>query len=347
MAHQRSITLAELAHTLGLEFRGEAERVLYGIAPLASAGESQLSFLANPKLKHLLAENSAGALIIHPDLGDVCQQDCLFADNPYLAYARASALFDPLEKPRAGIHPSAVVLSELVHKTAAIGANCVIEEGVEIGEGTVISPGCVIGAHTRLGRDCFVHANVTIYHNVSIGDETILHSGVVIGGDGFGFAPSAQGWVKIHQLGGVRIGSRVEIGANSTIDRGALDDTIIGDGVIMDDQTMIAHNVVVGDNTAMAGCCQVAGSAVIGKNCTLAGNVGLVGHITIADGVHLAARTMVTKSITEPGSYSGGTVMMESAKWRKNMARLPRLDDIYRRLMALEKKSGKKDEERG
>ncbi len=336
---QRSIQLGELARELGLEYRGDAARLLQGIAPLNSAEEGQLSFLSNPKMKHLLQETKAAALIVHTDLAVDCPVDCLLAENPYLAYAKASALFDPLDKPRAGIHPSAVVLSDQIHKTVSIGANCVIEEGVEIGEGAVISHGCVVGKDSKLGEYSYLHANVTLYHDVHLGRETVLHSGVVIGGDGFGFAPGSSGWTKIHQLGGGRIGDRVEIGAASTIDRGALEHTVIGNGVILDDQTHIAHNVVVGDNTAMAGCCQVAGSARIGKNCTFAGNVGVVGHITICDGVHITARTVVSKSIEVPGSYSSGTVMMDSNLWRKNTARLPRLDELFRRVMALEKKT--------
>ncbi|WP_317889700.1 UDP-3-O-(3-hydroxymyristoyl)glucosamine N-acyltransferase [Spongiibacter pelagi] len=335
---QRAQTLGDLARELGLSFRGDAARVLQSIAPLTAANEQQLSFLANPKFKAQLADCSAGALIIHPDLAEQWAGDCLFADNPYLAYASATALFDPLDKPRAGIHPSAVVLSDKIHKTASIGANCVIEEGAEIGEGAVISHGTVVGRECRIGAFCYLHANVTLYHDVWLGRETVLHSGVVIGGDGFGFAPGKNGWTKIHQLGGVRIGERVEIGAASTIDRGALEHTTIGNGVILDDQTHIAHNVVIGDNTAMAGCCQVAGSAVIGKNCTFAGNVGVVGHITICDGVHFTARTVVSKSVDTPGTYSSGSVMMESGQWRKNTARLPRLDELFRRVMALEKK---------
>lgn len=334
---QRSIQLVELARELGLEYRGDGARLLAGIAPLSSAQPQQLSFLANPKFKAQLAETQAGALILHPDWQGDWRGDCLLADNPYQAYARATALFDPLDKPRAGIHPSAVVLSDKIHKTASIGANCVIEEGVEIGEGVVISHGTVVGRDCKIADYCYLHANVTLYHDVHVGRETALHSGVVVGGDGFGFAPGKDGWCKIHQLGGVRIGERVEIGAASTIDRGALDHTVIGNGVILDDQTHIAHNVQIGDNTAMAGCCQVSGSTIIGKNCTFAGNVGVVGHIHICDGVHITARTVVSKSIDKPGSYSSGSVMMESGVWRKNTARLPRLDELFRRVMALEK----------
>ncbi len=343
MAVQKSLRLADVAGLLELPLRGDGSMWLQGLAALDSAGPQQLSFLANAKYRRQLADSAAGAVILHPDMvGDALaarpDMGVIVADNPYLAYARASALFDPTEKPRAGVHPSAVLVSDQVHPTASIGANCVIEMGAVIGEGTVIGAGTVVGRNSRIGKHCLIHANVSIYHGVTIGDDCILHSGVVIGGDGFGFAPSAEGWVKIHQLGGVRIGSRVEVGANSCIDRGALNDTVIGDGVIMDDFTMIGHNVQVGDDSAMAACSQIAGSAVIGKRCTLAGNIGVVGHIHIADGVHLTARSLVTKSISEAGSYSsGGSPLMESTQWRKNTARLAKLDDLYRRVQAMEK----------
>ncbi|WP_417765192.1 UDP-3-O-(3-hydroxymyristoyl)glucosamine N-acyltransferase [Spongiibacter tropicus] len=352
MPDQKVLSLAEVAGLLGLSLHGDGQRQVRGIGALDSAQADQLSFLANAKYRRLLAETQAGAVIVHPDLlaeAQAADDDrvILVSDNPYLAYAKASALFEPLEKPRAGVHPSAVVESDQVHPSASIGANCVIEAGAEIGEGTVIAPGTVIGRGSQIGKYSYLHANVTVYHGVSIGDECIIHSGVVIGGDGFGFAPSKDGWVKIHQLGGVRIGNRVEVGANSCIDRGALNDTVIGDGVIMDDFTMIAHNVEVGEGTAMAACNQVAGSAKIGKHCTLAGNVGVVGHIQIADGVHLTARSLVTKSIDQVGTYSsGGSPLMETARWRKNSARFGKLDELYRQVQALEKQLKKLHEDK-
>lgn len=347
MASAKQLSLAEVAHALGVDYRGDGSCLLSGIAPLSSARAGQLSFLANRKYASALATSEASAVILPPSLADEFHGHCLLSDDPYLMFARASALFDPVERPRAGVHPTAVVMSEGVHPSASIGANCVVEADVVIGEGTVLGPGTVVGADSRIGRNCYLHANVTLYHGVTLGDEVNIHSGTVIGGDGFGFAPSADGWVKIHQLGGVRIGNRVEIGANCCIDRGALDDTIIEDGVIMDDQIMIAHNVVVGAGTAMAGCCQVAGSAVIGKRCTLAGNVGVVGHITICDGVHVTARTMVTRSIKEPGSFSSGTPMMDSGQWRKSAARFSKLDELHRRVVALERQVKNQQQEDG
>ncbi|MEX1667466.1 UDP-3-O-(3-hydroxymyristoyl)glucosamine N-acyltransferase [Zhongshania guokunii] len=346
MSGRKTFSLAELAQALELEFQGEGETRLLGIAPLATANAGYLSFLSNIKFKAALQASSASAVILHPEIAVSYTGNCLLSFKPYLSYAQASALFDPLEKPRAGVHPSAVVVAEDVDDSVAIGANCVIEQGAQIGAGTVIGPGAVVGANSRIGTNCFIHANVTIYHGVSIADDVIIHSGVVIGGDGFGFAPSSSGWQKIHQLGGVRIGNRVEIGANSCVDRGALEDTVIGNDVICDDYTMIAHNVVIGDGTAMAAACQVAGSTVIGSGCTFAGNVGVVGHITIADQVHITARTLITKSILKPGSYSSGTGMMETGLWRKNAARFAKLDELYRRVVSLEQqlKIQEKDE---
>jgi len=346
MSGAKTFSLAELAAVLELNFQGDAATKLAGIAPLATANAGDLSFLSNSKFKAALQNSSASAVILHPELAVNYRGNCLIAVDPYLAYAKASALFDPLEKPQAGVHPSAVVVAQDVDGSVSIGANCVVEKGAVIGAGTVLGPGTVIGANSRIGNNCYIHANVSIYHGVSIGNDVVIHSGVVIGADGFGFAASVQGWQKIHQLGGVRIGDRVEIGANSCIDRGALEDTVIGDGVICDDYTMIAHNVIVGNGTAMAAACQIAGSTVIGERCTFAGNVGVVGHITIADQVHITARTLITKSITKPGSYSSGTGMMETGVWRRNAARFAKLDELFRRVMFLEKKLKKqvKDE---
>ena len=206
-----------------------------------------------------------------------------------------------------------------------------------MGDNVVIGAGCAIGNDTVIGSATRLYANVTLYHGVTIGSETILHSGCVIGADGFGFAPTSDGWVKIHQLGGVIIGDRVEIGACSTVDRGALDDTVIADGVIIDNQVQIAHNVRVGENTAIAGCTGIAGSTVIGRNCTIAGAVCIAGHLTIADGVHISAVTFINKSISEAGSYSSGTLAAPTSVWKRNAIRFGQLDRMASRLTAVEK----------
>lgn len=337
-------TLAKLADLLELTLVGDPELLISGMATLASANAGQLSFLANAKYQQALALTAAGAVIVTPDMVDSCPGHCLISTNPYLSYARASQLFSRTTAGASGVHPSAVISpTAKVDPTASVAANVTIAGHAEIGANCVVGPGCVIGSHTVLGEGSILHANVSIYHDIVIGARVVIHSAAVIGADGFGFAPSPDqdkgGWVKIAQLGGVRIGDDVEIGAGTTIDRGALDDTVIGNGVILDNQVQIAHNVVLGNNSAIAGCAAVAGSTNIGRNCTIAGGVGICGHLTIVDHVHITAFTLVTKSISKPGSYSSGTGMMESSPWRKNAVRFSQLDSLARRVSELEKKS--------
>lgn len=334
-----SLTLAEFARHLDLTLQGgQADEPVRGLATLAKATSGQIAFLANPKYRQQLAHTRASAVILHPDLAAECPVPCLLSDNPYLSYAKATALFAPAQA-EAGIHPSAVLEAGVAcAEGVSIGPHCHIEAGVKIGAGTRIGAACFVGRDTEIGSDCSISPRVSIYHGVHIGDRVCLHSGVVIGADGFGFAPDNGRWVKIHQLGGVQIGDDVEIGANSTVDRGALDDTIIGPHVIIDDQVMIAHNVEVGEGSAIAGCVGIAGSSIIGKHCTLAGGVGVVGHVSIADRCHITAMSIVTKNIDKEGSsWSSGTGMQESGTWRKNAARFSNLDALARRLSRLEK----------
>src|SRR5690606_5423722 len=237
-----------------------------------------------------------------------------------------------------GIHATAVIAaSAALGDDVAIGAHCVIGEGVSIGAGTAIGSGSVIGENSVIGSGCIIHSNVTLYHAIRIGDDCVIHSGAVIGADGFGFAPGPQGWEKIAQLGSVHIGRGVEIGANTTIDRGALEDTTIGDGAIIDNLCQIAHNVRIGEGTAIAGCVGIAGSAVIGAHCMIGGGAGIAGHLTIADGVQIQGRARIIGSIDKPGSYTSGTGMMETGLWRKNAVRFGQLDELYRRVVELEK----------
>lgn len=333
-----SFSLSELALQLDAELQGDPGCQITGLNTLQSAVSGQLSFLANPAYQKYLAVTAASAVILHPQQAPLFAGNKLLLRNPYLGYARLTALFARPRPPAGVIHPTAVIAATAtVASSASVGAHAVIEAGAVLGEGVVVGPGCFVGADAEVGRGTYLHANVSIYHGVSLGAECIVHSGAVLGADGFGFAPGASGWVKIHQLGSVIIGDRVEIGAGTTIDRGALDNTVIGSGVILDNQVQIAHNVRIGDNTAIAGCAAVAGSTVVGRNCTIAGGAGLVGHIDIADGVHITAMSIVTKSIAEPGSYSSGTGMDKTAVWRKNAARFAQLDKLARRLAALEK----------
>lgn len=332
------LTLGEIADQLGLECHGQRSRPIRGLATLASAGPDQLSFLANRRYASRLATTAAGAVLVAPDQVGQCPVDSLVADDPYLAYARASHFFERAPRLPAGVHPSAVVApSAQLGEGVAVGPLCVVGEQVELAAGVQLGAGCVVGDRCRIGADTRLHARVTLYHEVVIGARCVVHSGAVLGADGFGFAPDAGHWMKIAQLGRVVVGDDVEIGANTTIDRGALDDTRIGAGVIIDNQVQIAHNVVIGDHTAIAGCVGIAGSARIGRHCTLAGGVGLVGHIEIGDRVHVSGMTMVTKSIAGPGSWSSGTPVQETRQWKRNAVRFAQLDEWARRLSALEK----------
>ena len=269
---------------------------------------------------------------------ELCNTNALVLDNPYLGYAKVSSLFDTLPAACQQVHERAwVSKSAQLGQGVTVGANAVIEDNAVIGDFAVIGPGSVVGARSRIGKNTRLHANVSLYHDVVIGERCIVHSGAVIGADGFGFAPEKGVWHKISQIGGVTIGNDVEIGANTSIDRGALSDTCIGNGVKLDNQIQIAHNVQVGDNAAMAACVGIAGSTKIGANVTLSGGVGVSGHLEIADGTHITAMSIVTKSITEAGSYSSGTAMAPSAEWKKSAARFRQLDEMAKKIKALEK----------
>lgn len=338
MMTSTTYTLRQLAARLGAELRGNPELLISGLATLQDAQPEQLSFLANAQYKKYLADTKAGAVILHPTEVEGFSGNCLVIANPYLAYAQLSHLFDRKPLPKAGIHPSALVAEDaFVDPTASVGAYAVIESGVSIGAGVVIGAHCFIGARSQIGENGWLAPRVTLYHDVRVGRRVVIQSGAVIGGEGFGFANHQGQWKKIAQLGGVSIGDDVEIGANTTIDRGALADTIISNGVKLDNQIMIAHNVQIGEHTAMAACVGISGSTKIGRHCTIAGGVGMVGHIEVCDNVFVTGMTMVTRSITEPGAYSSGTAMQPAAEWRKSAARIRHLDDMARRLQLLEK----------
>lgn len=335
---KRSYSLAELAQILDADLQGDPEYQIRALATLESAQAGELGFIANPVYQKFLATTAAGALLIKPELAAGFAGNKLILKNPYLGFARASALFDFSPQPETAIAPSAVIGRDCqLGQGIAIGANAVIGNNVTLGEGVTIGPGSVVGDNCTIGAASRLMANVSVYHGVSIGERCLFHAGAVIGADGFGFAPSANGWVKIHQLGGVVIGNNVEVGASSCIDRGALDDTCIGDGVIIDNLVQIAHNVRIGKNTAIAGHTAIAGSTSIGANCTIAGAVGIVGHLDICDGVHITAMTLVTHSIDQPGSYSSGTPLGQTRDWRKNAARFRQLDSLATRLKKLER----------
>ncbi len=333
------MTLGQLAEALGATLKGPEALQITALATLQEAGPGQLSFLANPQYRKYLDNCQAGAVLLKAADAESFAGNALIVADPYQAYARISHLFDPKPKAVAGIHPSAVVAEDAqVDASASIGPFAVIESGARIEADVSIGAHCFVGARCVVGEGGWLAPRVTLYHDVTIGKRVVIQSGAVIGGEGFGFANEKGIWRKIAQIGGVTIGDDVEIGVNTAVDRGALSDTRIGDGVKLDNQIQIAHNVQIGDHTAMAACVGISGSTRIGKHCMLAGGVGLVGHIDICDNVFVSGMTMVTRSITEPGSYSSGTAMQPLADWRKSAARIRQLDDMAKRLQQLEKR---------
>lgn len=337
MLDRPSYTLEQLANVIGASIVGDKSKTITMLASLHSATQQQLTFYTDKRFKSQLAATNAGCVLLKPDDQSLFPGNKLVSVNPYRDYAKLTQLFASPTVPD-GIHPTATIHQTVtLAEKVSIGPKVVIEEGAVVGTGVTLYPGCYIGADCIIGDNTTVYANVTLYCGTTIGQNCIVHSGAVLGADGFGFAPSETGWQKIHQLGKVVIGDHVEIGANTTIDRGALDDTIIGDGVIIDNQVQIAHNVVIGEQTAIAGAAAIAGSTVIGKRCTIAGAVGIVGHLTLADDVHITAMTLVTKSIAEPGSYSSGVPLNDTRLWRKNAARFNQLDMMARQLKLMKK----------
>lgn len=342
--------------THGLQWRielspgAQAPRVA-GIGTLAHAGPTELTFLANPRYQAQLGETAACAVILSQQAAQSLAQSGkapafaqVVCDQPYLLYARVAQWFERASRPArvAGVHPSAVVAPDAVLEDGvSVGPHCVVEAGVRIGRGTVLGPGCVVGRGVQIGPDGLLHARVTLYHGVRIGARAIIHSGAVLGADGFGFAPDPSlgrgAWGKIPQLGGVLVGDDVEIGANTTIDRGALDDTRIGNGVKLDNQIMIAHNVQIGDHTAIAACVGVAGSTSIGARCTIGGASMLSGHLKLADDVHISGGTAVTSDIAKPGRYTGVYPYAEHGQWQRNAAVIQQLSQLRQRVRALEK----------
>lgn len=337
-----SVTLGELASRFGLELHGAGDTVIRGVATLAAAAAGQLGFLANPRYTTQLGTTKASAVVLSADNAAACPVACLVASDPYRAFAKIAALFANDSDTPAGIHPSAVVDSNaVVDESASVGPFCVIEAGVRIDAGARIGPHCHVGADSVVGAQSQLVARVTLLHNVVLGQRVLIHPGAVLGADGFGLARDGEHWIKVPQLGGVRVGDDCEIGANTTIDRGALDDTILENDVRLDNQIQIAHNVHVGAHTAMAGCVAVAGSTRIGRYCLIGGGAGILGHLQIADRVTVTARALVTHSIHESGEFSSGTPLQPSREWRRNAVRFGQLDEIARRLARLEKERNK------
>ncbi len=331
-------TVAELAERFELTFSGDGARVIDGVGTLAGAGPGQLSFLSNGRYAVQLAATRAGVVVLREENLADCPGTALVAADPYVAYARIAALFERLPAAPPGVHPSAVVAAGAqISASASIGPCCVIEDGVVIEDGAVLGPHCTIGESCIVGAQSRLVSRVTLVTRVTLGKRVLVHPGAVIGSDGFGLAFDGDRWIKLPQLGGVRIGDDCEIGANTTIDRGAVDDTVLEEDVRLDNQIQIAHNVHVGAHTAMAGCAAVAGSAKIGRYCMIGGNAGVLGHLELADRVTITAKSLVTHSIREPGEYSSGVPLQDNRQWRRNAARFKHLDEFARRLSALEK----------
>lgn len=336
MKNKKAYSLGEIAEYVGASLEGDPHKIIRGINTLACALDDELSFLSNKAYETLLGSSNAGAVILSPEYVDSCSCNKLITDKPYYAFAKVSELFADVITASGDIHASVVFgQSCQIEADVDIAANVVIGANVNIASGVVIYPGCYIGDNTTIGPNSVIYANVSIYGNTYVGSDARIHSHAVISSDGFGFAPvgdDKKSWQKVHQLGGVEIGNGVEIGAGTTIDRGALDNTVIADGVKLDNQIQIAHNVRIGENTAIAACVGIAGSTKIGKRCTIAGAVGIIGHLNITDDVHITAMSLVTKSISQSGSYSSGTPLNDTVSWRKNAARFNRLDSIVRKL---------------
>ena len=309
------------------------------LATLANAKSGQVAFLANSKYISQLCATQASAVIVSPEVLPQCPVNALVMDNPYMGYALLANLLDTTPAVANGIHQSAVIANDVsLGNNVSIGANTVIESGVHLDDNVSIGAGCFIGENVSIGKGTTLWSNISIYHNVVIGQACLIQANTVVGSDGFGYAPVNEQykWHKIPQLGSVVIGDHVEIGASTTIDRGALENTIIKDGVILDNQIQIAHNVIIGENTAMAACSVIGGSTIIGKNCTIAGLVGINGHINITDNCVFTAMAMVTKDITNSGVYSSGMPAALNKEWHKTNARIKRLDSLTKRVKELE-----------
>ena len=334
----RGVTLESLASRFGLELRGDGSIIVTGVGTLERAGPGQVSFLSNSTYRRQLAGTGAGAVVLRRDDADACPVPCLVAADPYVAFARIAGLFDPPASVAPGVHASAVVdPAARIAATASIGPLACIGPRTVIGEGAVIGAGCVIGPDCEVGDGSELLARVTLETRVRLGRRVRIHPGAVLGAEGFGLAMDAGRWIKVPQLGGVVVGDDCEIGANTTIDRGAIEDTVLEEDVRLDNQIQVGHNVRIGAHTAMAGCVAIAGSARIGRYCLIGGGVGIVGHIEICDRVMVTARSLVTHSITQPGEYSSGTPLQPSREWRRNAARFKQLDELARKIATLTK----------
>lgn len=342
-----AVTLAELARRVHGTVRGQQGAAIERVAPLAGAGPQDIAFLADRKYQKLLAETKAGAVILREaDIGDYAG-NALVVANPHLAFAQVAAILHPAPASVVGVHASALVVpGAQVSPTVSVGPLAVIDEEAVLGEHAQVGPGCYVGRGAIIGAGTRLVANVYIGDGCVVGRDCVLHPGAVIGADGFGFAKDGERWHKVPQLGRAVLGDEVEVGANTTIDRGALADTVIGNGVKLDNLVHVAHNVRIGDNTAIAAQVGIAGSTTVGQRCTIGGQAGIVDHLTIVDDVHITAGTLVTGSIDKPGVYSASLKAQPVEAWRRNAARLRHLDELARRVQALEATLEKKSKEK-
>ncbi len=331
-------TAQDLADRFGLQVHGDPSTVIHGVATLAHAGPGQLTFLANPRYRAQLAESRAAIVVLRADDAEAAPGTALVAKDPYTTFAKIGALFETVPLREAGIHPSAVI-----DPSAQVAASAHVGPFVSIGARSVVGENCIVGAGSIIGEDCSLDAGceliarVTLVTRVRLGKRVRIHPGAVLGADGFGLAMDAGHWIKVPQLGGVRIGDDCEIGANTCVDRGALEDTVLEEDVRLDNLVQIAHNCHIGAHSAIAGCTGIAGSARIGRYCLLGGAVGVVGHLAICDHVVVTGKSVVRNSITEPGEYSSGTPLTDNRTWRKNAARFKQLDSLARRVLAVSK----------
>jgi len=341
-----AIKLSELAKKINCPLQGE-DCLIDNVADINHAEQGQLAFVYNPKYLDKIKPSNASAIIIKEEWLDSCDKPALVSSNPRLDFAKVAAYLNPTKREDAGISESAFVADDVtIPSSVYIGPNVVIQSGVLIGENVQIGPCTVIASDVHVGDNTLIHPNVTIGHSCHIGNNCTINSGVVIGTEGFGYVKDGEGYLKVPQLGRVVIGNNVDIGANTTIDRGALLDTIIHDGVKLDNHIQIAHNVILGKNTIMSGFSGVSGSSTVGENCVIGGGVGIRDNIEVVDNVMITGRTFVSSSLTEPGSYSSSVLVDSTKNWRKNVIRFKQLDDMARRLIKLEKELAKLTEEK-
>jgi UDP-3-O-[3-hydroxymyristoyl] glucosamine N-acyltransferase len=336
------INLNELASRFDYDQIGDTNHEVEGVATLKNAQSHQISFLSNSKYLSLLKDTKAGIVIMSKDCHESYSGNKILAKDPYVAFAKIASLFQNRSLSFTGIHKTAIIAdSAQIAKNVMIGPYSIVGENTVIKENTVLEAHVTIGDNCQIGTSCMIKPNVTISYDSHLGDRVIVHPGAVIGADGFGLARDVKGWIKVPQLGAVSIGDDCEIGANTTIDRGTLDDTVLENDVRLDNQIQIAHNVHIGAHTVMAGCSAVAGSAKIGKNCLVGGGVGILGHLQVCDNVTLQSMALVTRSIKKEGSYSSVSPIQETKEWRKSAVRIKQLDKIARQLAKLEKNINK------